>query len=168
MTLRSLMVSDAAHLAEIQNAAFGSAWTVADLTAMIDDASGFGFIATVGHVATAFVLCRRLGEEAEVLVLATRPEARRQGLGARLLASAAARAGERAQALLLEVAADNAPALSLYLKAGFVLVGRRKEYYSRPGGAEDALVLRLDLNSPEARAYARAREYGLEPPVGSS
>ena len=146
MTLRSLMVSDAAHLAEIQNAAFGSAWTVAALTAMIDDASGFGFIATVGHVATAFVLCRRLGEEAEVLVLATRPEARRQGLGARLLASAAA----------------------LYLKAGFVLVGRRKEYYSRPGGAEDALVLRLDLNSPEARAYARAREYGLEPPVGSS
>jgi ribosomal-protein-alanine N-acetyltransferase len=168
MTLRPLVAFDANCLAQIQHAAFGAAWSVADLTALIEDSAGFGFMATMGTVAAAFILCRRIGDEAEVLMLATRPEARRQGLGGRLMAAAAALAGESAQALFLEVAADNAPALSLYAKAGFVTVGRREKYYSRAGGAEDAIVLRLDLNSLDAPAYAQPCGHALEPPFGSS
>jgi ribosomal-protein-alanine N-acetyltransferase len=93
-----------------------------------------------------FILSRVAADEAEVLTLAVAPELRRKGLGAALLARAAreARTGG-AKRLLLEVAADNHPALSLYERAGFAKVGARKAYYDRQGGA-DALTLALDLN----------------------
>ena len=45
--------------------------------------------------------------------------------------------------MVLEVAVDNAPAEDLYRAAGFVAVGRRARYYSRPDGRVDAVILRL-------------------------
>ena len=58
------------------------------------------------------------------------------------------RAARRAEAkrLFLEVADDNAAALALYRRLGFVEVGRRQRYYERPAvPAVDALVLQLAL-----------------------
>jgi ribosomal-protein-alanine N-acetyltransferase len=49
----------------------------------------------------------------------------------------------------LEVAADNAPALALYQRAGFETVGRRRGYYARiEGPAQDAVLMRRALNTP--------------------
>ena len=53
----------------------------------------------------------------------------------------------RAEAMFLEVAADNAPAIGLYQSAGFARVGLRKGYYPHPDGAKDALVMRRALNT---------------------
>jgi ribosomal-protein-alanine N-acetyltransferase len=39
---------------------------------------------------------------------------------------------------MLEVRASNTPAIALYEKAGFTLVGKRKNFYSFP--KEDALL----------------------------
>jgi ribosomal-protein-alanine N-acetyltransferase len=167
MTLRQLLSTDAVRLSKIQDAAFGSAWSAADLAALIDAPSGFGFIAMAGDDVAAFILCRQIIDEAEILVLATHPASQRKGLGARLLTAAANQARQSAHTLFLEVAADNAPALSLYAKAGFVVAGRREKYYARPNGAEDAIVLRLDLNRPGAPAYGHLCGHGLEPPFGS-
>ena len=51
-----------------------------------------------------------------------------------------------AEAMLLEVSAENAAALSLYRKLGFVEVGRRKAYYTHDDGTRTtALVMRRDL-----------------------
>jgi ribosomal-protein-alanine N-acetyltransferase len=48
--------------------------------------------------------------------------------------------------VFLEVAADNAPAQSLYRSAGFAECGLRREYYPRPGAqAVDALLMRKAL-----------------------
>ena len=59
---------------------------------------------------------------------------------------AQARAGG-ARRLFLEVAQDNAAALALYTAAGFIQVGRRPGYYSRPDGSAAALVLAFDLSA---------------------
>ncbi|MBC7699048.1 GNAT family N-acetyltransferase [Aquabacterium sp.] len=48
--------------------------------------------------------------------------------------------------LWLEVRPSNERALGVYRRQGFVQVGVRKGYYPAPGGREDALVMRLDLN----------------------
>lgn len=85
--------------------------------------------------------------EAELLTIAVDPAARRQGQGGYLLQAFIERArllgSERA---FLEVAADNAPAIHLYTRAGFDQTGRRKGYYHRPDGTrEDALVMALML-----------------------
>jgi ribosomal-protein-alanine N-acetyltransferase len=97
-----------------------------------------------------FLLGRAVAGEAELLTLAVAPEARRRGLGYRLVARFLYQARLRgAGTAFLEVAADNAPALALYSRAGFVEAGRRRGYYRTPQGqAIDALVLRRALSDP--------------------
>jgi ribosomal-protein-alanine N-acetyltransferase len=105
-----------------------------------------------------FVLGRVIADEAELLTLAVAPQARRQGIGARLVAAFAAQATRRgAETAFLEVAASNAAAQALYARTGWTLAGRRKRYYHAPDGtAEDALVLRLGLARPEMAPDAAA------------
>ncbi|MGB8814096.1 MAG: GNAT family N-acetyltransferase [Paracoccaceae bacterium] len=90
-----------------------------------------------------FVMGRVIAGEAELLTLAVAPEARRQGIGTRLVAEFLAQARLRgAEAAFLEVSADNAAAMGIYTRAGFAPVGRRKGYYVAVDGARsDALVL---------------------------
>lgn len=90
-----------------------------------------------------FALFRAFAGEAELLTISVLPEARRRGLGARLLAACEEGARARGAArLFLEVAAGNTAARALYERAGYSECGRRKDYYQRPDGSrDDALVL---------------------------
>ena len=76
------------------------------------------------------------------------PEARRQGVGRKLmealLQAAAARGGEF---LSLEVRPSNLEALALYRGLGFREVGRRRRFYDDP--MEDGLLLTKDLEKEE-------------------
>ena len=76
------------------------------------------------------------------------PEARRQGVGRKLmealLQAAAARGGEF---LSLEVRPSNLEALALYRGLGFREVGRRRRFYDDP--VEDGLLLTKDLEKEE-------------------
>ena len=136
---------DATTMATVHAAAFDAPWSSDVLRAFLDSAGAFAAITEPSEA--GFILCRRMAGEAEILTLAVEPSHRRGGLGSTLLSAAvdwAADAG--AEALFLEVACDNAPAIALYATLNFNEVGRRRAYYSRPGGAMDALVLRRDLN----------------------
>lgn len=97
-----------------------------------------------------FTLSRMTVDEAELLLLAVDPAARRQGIGAALIARAATVASARgARRLLLEMRADN-PALTLYERAGFAAIGRRQGYYRGAGGqVRDAITLARTLYSPD-------------------
>lgn len=76
------------------------------------------------------------------------PEARRQGVGRKLmealLQAAAARGGEF---LSLEVRPSNLEALALYRGLGFREAGRRRRFYDDP--VEDGLLLTKDLEKEE-------------------
>ncbi|WP_262423258.1 GNAT family N-acetyltransferase [Brevundimonas denitrificans] len=89
----------------------------------------------------------RAADEAEIVTLAVRPEARRRGLGGRLLDRVLDRARDQGVArLFLEVAHDNDAALALYASRGFEQAGGRPAYYARPDGVRaDALILALNL-----------------------
>nr|MDQ2860173.1 ribosomal protein S18-alanine N-acetyltransferase [Pseudomonadota bacterium] len=94
-----------------------------------------------------FIVCRVAADEAEILTLATNPRHRRRGVARALLETVTREADARGVAsLFLEVAADNAAALALYTKAGFVAVGVRRGYYPRGVAAFDAVIMRRDLN----------------------
>lgn len=132
-------------LAQLHGACFTvpRPWTAAEFAGLLD---GPGvFLLTEG--AEGFLMGRALAGEAELLTLAVAPAARRQGLGARLVARFLAEARARgAESAFLEVAAGNAAALALYLAAGFAQAGRRRGYYRGPDGhIEDALVLAQPL-----------------------
>ena len=134
----------AAALAALHARAFEAPWPE---QAIVDLLHSLGVVAFEGE--GGFILVRALPEEAEILTLAVAPEARRRGLG-RTLVRAAVGAAQAvgAEALFLEVAADNEAAVALYEGEGFARAGLRRGYYARSGGApQDALVLRRALNS---------------------
>jgi len=81
-----------------------------------------------------------VADEAHISTLAVRPGWRRRGIGELVLVSLldwAIRLG--ADVATLEVRVSNVAAQNLYLKYGFRVVGRRKEYYS--DNREDALIM---------------------------
>lgn len=86
-------------------------------------------------------------DELHIDNLATDPVWRQQGIAARLLRDGLATARQRgAETALLEVRPSNLPALSLYLKFGFQIDGRRPAYYPcPPAPPEDALLLSCRL-----------------------
>ena len=84
--------------------------------------------------------------EAHLLNLCIHPSLRRQGMGSYLLEhilDRAARIG--AERIYLEVRPSNHAAILLYGRAGFVEIGRRRDYYRSRWGREDAVVLTLEI-----------------------
>ena len=80
--------------------------------------------------------------DADVQTIGVAPRAQGRGVGTRLLRALTDRAARGgAASLLLEVRADNAPAIALYTREGFERVAVRRRYY-QPGDV-DALVMRL-------------------------
>ncbi len=97
-------------------------------------------IRTSAHPVAGFCAFWRVLDQIHINNLAIRPELRRQGLGARLLAGILAEAARLgAPNATLEVRRSNVAARRLYEQAGFRLAGVRTSYYTNP--IEDALVL---------------------------
>lgn len=131
------------RLAALHAQAFEAAWDAPTFLGLLDQSGVFALEATNG-----FILMRVVVDEAEILTLAVRPEARQAGLGRTLVGAAALEAARRgATRLFLEVAEDNAAGRALYARTGFTEAGRRTAYYARSdGGPIDALVLSRDLS----------------------
>lgn len=126
----------------------GEAWSAEAIAAELALPGVFGLIEAGGGM----VLARVAADEAEILALAVAPQVRRAGRGAALLAAAEAQAmAAGAERMFLEVAAGNAPARTLYVRAGYRQVGLRCDYY--PGG-EDALVMVKSLMITSAEEEA--------------
>jgi ribosomal-protein-alanine N-acetyltransferase len=83
-------------------------------------------------------------DEAWVQNLGVRRDAHRRGIGTALLRDLLAEAGRQgARRVLLEVAADNAPAQKLYAVHGFEPIGVRRGYY-QPSNTDAVVMLRED------------------------
>lgn len=116
----------------------GDRWTPAMLETFLASETAFAVCRPEG-----FAILRVTGDEAEILSLDVLPRARRQGVGSDILREALDTARARgAREVFLEVDKENAPALALYFKAGFVTVGERRDYYRKPDGKRsDALLM---------------------------
>lgn len=137
---------DAAVLAKIHARASDAPWDAVAIADLLEKPNVFGFLALYEGAPAGFVLAQAAGGEAEILNIATDPACQRKGVGRAMVISVAQRLESAGlETLFLEVAADNAPAQALYGALGFAEAGRRPGYYKRPGGAMDALLLRLNL-----------------------
>jgi ribosomal-protein-alanine N-acetyltransferase len=94
--------------------------------------------------------------DADVQTLTVAGDWTRRGIGARLLAVAIESARSLGcKHMFLEVRADNAAAVGLYRKFGFVRLGVRRNYYANGG---DALNMRLGLSSTTIQDLAKRQE----------
>ncbi len=94
-------------------------------------------------------------DEAHIATVASHPDWRGCGLGQWLMLALLAAAVQRgAHTSTLEVRAGNAAAIQLYTKLGFVIMGRRRNYY-RDG--EDGLIMTTPpLAEPRQRVRLEA------------
>lgn len=152
-SIRTAIAGDCWRMMEIHASGFAQGWARGDLEQMILSSGHVADVQVarglVGEYVTGFAISRIVAGEAELLTIVLEPETRGRGLAGGLLAHHALSVRKAGgEMLFLEVAADNAPALALYRKAGFVEIGRRKGYYPAGGGepSRDALTMRADLS----------------------
>lgn len=92
----------------------------------------------------AYIIYWQIRDDVQVNNVAVHPDCRGLGLGEALMRYAIDRVRESgATFMTLEVRQSNVPALTLYKKLGFEVMGTRKNYYTKPD--EDAFVLALVL-----------------------
>jgi ribosomal-protein-alanine acetyltransferase len=131
-------------------------WSVAQYESLFqaDDDSRIALVAESDQIGRddvprvlGFLIARNLGPEWELENIVVALEARKRGIGLRLMEQLLARAQQtNSETVFLEVRESNAPAISLYEKLGFQQTGRRKSYYNNP--VEDALLYRKSLGQP--------------------
>lgn len=142
LMIRRATVADAADLSRIHTASFEDGWTRDDFTTWLARPEAMAVLAIREGKAIAFGLALVAGEDAELLTIATDPEARRGGVGRQIFHALNLEAAARGLARwILEAARNNLPALGLYKSEGFVEIGVRKAYYKTGQGRVDALVM---------------------------
>lgn len=101
-------------------------------------------VATDGDTIVGYAGIDCAGATADIMTIAVGAAQQGRGLGRTLLGRLMTQARESgAEAILLEVRADNEIARNLYARAGFEHIQTRRGYY-RPGKV-DALILRAHL-----------------------
>jgi ribosomal-protein-alanine N-acetyltransferase len=148
--LRPMRWWDIETLLPLEQELFGpSAWTAETFWAELAHPETRWYVvaedAAGGPIGYAGLLAP--GAEADVQTVAVASAAQGHGVGRILLEALIEQAGLRgASSLLLEVRADNAPAIGLYAQRGFEQIAIRRRYY-QPEDV-DALVMRLRPLTP--------------------
>ena len=97
-----------------------------------------------GEQVPAYAFFRLAADELHLLKIAVSPAWRGHGIATRLLERCFAhRAEQGATSVHLEVRPSNTPAIELYEKLGFEVIGRRHKYYTETN--EDAVLMMKNL-----------------------
>jgi len=129
-------------MADIHAASFERSWDALEMSAHCRKDICLG----VGDPLSAFLICSHMGDQSEILTIATCPTDRQKGLARDLLDHTIdTLRGLNVAELFLEVAEDNDAAKALYRKAGFSPIGRRPGYYRRAAGRVAALTFSKKL-----------------------
>ena len=133
------------EMAAIHSAAFDRQrpWSAEEISELLNSA----FVFSVEATQDCFALGRTIADEAELLTIATHPDAQRMGLAKACLTEFLTICREKqAQSVFLEVDAENLAAQSLYRRFGFSETGRRRNYYRLPSGDQsDAILMSLEI-----------------------
>lgn len=137
--LRAGLVNDAADLAALEATAVAHPWSLSAYTSSLETHQ-----CRVLEQQQRLIGCliySRVLDEVELLNIVVEPSYQGAGLGGRLVDVLIDENRAEASKIFLEVRESNTPAIKLYVKKGFVLIDRRKNYYPTHNGREDALIM---------------------------
>ena len=135
--------SDAASLANLEKECFGDdAWSEANIIETMNNpyASVYGIVC--GEEIAAWAITYSIVDDMQIASFAVNPKFRRQGYGTKLLQQIVSKAKQEQNLLSLEVRVSNTPAINLYKKCGFSVLGSRRSFYENP--TEDAYIMMYD------------------------
>jgi ribosomal-protein-alanine acetyltransferase len=142
--VRKFQVRDAPAVQEIlRKSPEAAEWTLNSLE-RLRLRGELGWVIETGGGVCGFLVIRTVAQEAEILNLSVHTAERRAGNATVLLREALAECRElHVKKIFLEVRESNGPAISFYLKHGFVRNGRRPAYYQNP--TEAAVLMMREL-----------------------
>ena len=147
--VRSMIVSDLVTVHQLEQSVTPYPWTHQQLQDSLSNHHCFVLI--INQQLIGFMIFSEVLDEFTLLNIAISPSFTRQGYGFYLLRRGLLFAKQQqAQECFLEVRVSNAPAINLYERLGFQVVGERKNYYPCSSGREDALVMKLAINDIES------------------
>lgn len=136
--------ADLPEILAIEEVSFVSPWTAGMFAEELENKLAQCLVIRINYegrsVVGAYIIFRLIADEAHLHNLAVKNEYKRQGLAQSLMEvmkNIAMQVGIGARTL--EVRESNKEAISLYLKCGFVVKGRRPIYYTDTH--EDALIM---------------------------
>jgi ribosomal-protein-alanine N-acetyltransferase len=136
---------DLKRIIELENELYSSPWQEDMFLQEIQ--SGYAFVLEDAEdkIILGYICGLMLYDEFNITNVAVSDQIQNQGYGCRLMKFIMQKAMEhQCHKFFLEVRSSNIPALTLYEKLGFKVIGVRKEYYINP--PEDAIVMYLDTN----------------------
>ena len=143
ITLKKLEDKDISGVARIELSCFSEPWSENSLK-MLTETNAFGIVCYDGDVAASYggMIC--VLDEGQITNIATLPEFRRRGLAEKTLCAMLKEANARGLSFVtLEVRESNEPAIALYQRNGFEIMGKRSNFYRKP--TEAALIMEKKL-----------------------
>ena len=145
--IRTMSMADIETVIEIDRLSFSLPWSERTYRLELTENPAAHLFVAVRKKSTIEYILGYIGfwsivDEAHISTLAVHPSERRTGIGEGLLIHAMEDAESiGAEVVTLEVRGSNQPAIMLYQKFGFEVVGRRPGYYQ--DNSEDAILMTL-------------------------
>ena len=139
------------HIDEVyrlEKACFSDPWHKDSIRELLFHPHGKAYIAAAENQVAGYLFLFYDSVEATVGNVAVSPAFRGYGIGEKLMQTVIDEAKAKGlEYITLEVRSRNIPAISLYQKLGFTIVGSRKNYYKNP--TDDAYLMKLLLQGKE-------------------
>ena len=130
------------QIAQLEKICFSDPWSINSIASELGNPLSVWVVAVENGIVAGYVGSQSVLGWADMMNLAVAPEFRRRGVAEHLVNKLIDHLHKsEVTCLTLEVRVSNAPAISLYVKLGFVNVGRRPNYYHNP--KEDALISKI-------------------------
>lgn len=131
----------------IEGLSFSNPWSDATFRGEVQN-KGISFPVVIVHEpdqrVAGYIIYWQIRDEVQITNIALHPDFRGRGIAETVLTVILKEVrGKGATFVTLEVRSSNTPAVSLYRKLGFKVLGTRKGYYGNP--VEDAYVMGLAL-----------------------
>ena len=135
--IKRLSKNDIKEIFYLENKCFFDAWNEKMLTSELEKENSFFFGKYIENEMVGYILLNTCIDEAEILKICVDDIDRKKGISNELINYAICNINN-INYVNLEVRKSNTPAINLYLKTGFEIVGERKKYYK---DNEDAVLM---------------------------
>lgn len=142
MIVRRATSADAERIADAEAQYIDCPWSLAQVQEEIANPQALFYVAENENGFVGYLSGIVVSDECEISNIAVDEKYRRTGVASELFAAFLGELKEKnIKTVFLLVRDGNVPAIGLYEKHGFAVVGKRPRYYK--GG--DALIMRLDI-----------------------
>lgn len=138
-TLGKMRETDVDGVLSVENECFSHPWTKKGIAEELENDTARFFVVRKEGQVIGYIGANNIAGEVYITNIAVLPNERKKGIGETLLSVLLSESGrENADFVSLEVRESNCAAITLYQRAGFQELGRRKGFYRDP--QEDALI----------------------------